>query len=127
MLNYIKLMKSLLFAAVCLFLSAHANVIGFDLGSSFFKISLVKPGSPFQIVEILTSKRQTETMMTIAGDMRLFSADAFNAAPKLPQTTFANVASFLAQPYEQETLEKLRADKFILNDFVEDDRGLVAF
>jgi hypothetical protein len=37
------------------------------------------------------------------------------------------VASFLAQPYEQETLEKLRADKFILNDFVEDDRGLVAF
>ena len=28
-----------------------ANIIGFDFGSSFMKATLVKPGSPFSIVE----------------------------------------------------------------------------
>jgi molecular chaperone DnaK (HSP70) len=42
-----------------------ANLIGFDLGSTFFKITLVKPGSPFSIVENYTSKRKTDTMMSI--------------------------------------------------------------
>ena len=31
------------------------NVIGFDFGSSFFKITLVKPGQPFSIVENTSS------------------------------------------------------------------------
>ena len=26
---------------------ANANIIGFDFGSSFFKVSLVQPGKPF--------------------------------------------------------------------------------
>ena len=36
-----------------------ANVIGFDFGSNFFKIVLVKPGAPFTIVENVTSMRKT--------------------------------------------------------------------
>ena len=84
---------------------AQAHVIGFDLGSTFFKVTLVKPGSPFTIVENLTSKRKTDTMMTIANDVRLWSSDSFNANPKLPKTTFANVASFLGQEYEQTLLD----------------------
>jgi hypothetical protein len=48
--------------------AVNGNVIGFDFGSTFFKITLVKPGSPFSIVENLTSKRKTETMMTIGNE-----------------------------------------------------------
>jgi hypothetical protein len=55
-------------AFLTLFVAVNANVIGFDFGSTFFKITLVKPGSPFSIVENLTSKRKTETMMTIGNE-----------------------------------------------------------
>jgi len=48
--------------------AVNATVIGFDFGSTFFKITLVKPGAPFSIVENLTSKRKTDTMMTIGNE-----------------------------------------------------------
>jgi hypoxia up-regulated 1 len=110
-----------------LFATTQAHVLGFDLGNTFFKITLVKPGQPFSIVENLTSKRKTESMLTIADDVRLFSADAFNGAARFPKTTFANVAGYLGKEFDRSELERVRADKFILNDFVEDERGFVAF
>ena len=116
--------------ALCLgavFAAAQANVLGFDFGSTFFKITLVQPGSPFSIVENTTSKRKTASMMTIANENRLWSHDSFASASRFPKTTFANSASFLSQPFDQASLEKLALDRFVLNDFVEDDRGLVAF
>ena len=45
---------------------AKANVVGFDFGSSFFKLTLVLPGTPFGIVENTTGGRKTDTMITIA-------------------------------------------------------------
>jgi hypothetical protein len=36
-----------------------ANVIGFDFGAQFMKITLVKPGQPFAIVENTASQRKT--------------------------------------------------------------------
>ena len=48
--------------------TASANVIGFDFGSTFFKITLVQPGNPFQIVENTTSKRKTESQFTVTKD-----------------------------------------------------------
>jgi len=117
----------LLTLATSLFALSNANVLGFDFGSTFFKITLVKPGSPFSIVENKTSKRKTETMLTIADDVRLWSADSFVGAPRYPKTTFANVAGYLAKEYSAEELSALKADKFILNDFVQDERGLVAW
>ena len=94
----------LLAAAASLIAATNANVLGFDFGSTFFKITLVKPGSPFSIVENTTSKRKTETMLTIADDVRLWSADSFVGAPRDPITTFANVAGYLAKEYLQEEL-----------------------
>jgi hypoxia up-regulated 1 len=68
---------------------ANANVIGFDFGSNFFKIVLVKPANPFQIVENITSKRKTESYLTIGPDDRKFGVDAYNMATKVPKTTFS--------------------------------------
>ena len=107
--------------------AVNANVIGFDFGGTFFKITLVKPGSPFSIVENTTSKRKTETMLTIADDVRLWSADSFVGAARYPKTTFANVGGYLAKEFQSEELTALRTNKFILNDFVVDERGLVAW
>lgn len=37
------------------------------------------------------------------------------------------MASFLGMEYDSETIERLQQEQFILNDFVEDERGLIAF
>ena len=76
--------------------TAHANVIGFDFGSSFFKITLVQPGHPFNIVENTSSKRKTDSMMTIANENRLWGVDAFVGAGRYPKTTFSDTMSYLA-------------------------------
>ncbi len=79
---------------------SQANIIGFDLGNTFFKITLLKPGSPLTIVENTTSKRKTEAMLTIGNEVRLWSADAFNGAARFPKTTFANIGGYLAKEYD---------------------------
>ena len=38
-----------------------ASVIGIDFGTEFFKISLIRPGKSFVIIENTTSKRKTPT------------------------------------------------------------------
>jgi len=104
-----------------------ANLIGFDLGSTFFKITIVQPGSPFSIVENLTSKRKTDTIMAIGPETRLYSSDAVTNAGRFPKTTFQNVANYLAMDYSEELLTSLREHNFVMNEFVKDERGLVAF
>lgn len=93
-------MKNLICGVALLAATASANVLGFDLGSTFFKMTLVKPGAPFSIVENTTSKRKTDTMMTITPEMRLWSADSFNSASRYPKTTFANIAGYLGQEFD---------------------------
>ena len=83
---------------------ASANLIGFDLGNSFFKITLVSPGNPFSIVENMTSKRKTDSMMTIANDVRLWSSDSANNAGKFPKSTFSNLYTWLGKPYDEHEL-----------------------
>jgi len=61
-------MLSKIITLMTLCVAVNATVIGFDFGSTFFKITLVKPGAPFSIVENLTSKRKTDTMMTIGNE-----------------------------------------------------------
>ena len=111
----------------CFSSQASANVIGFDFGSTFFKITLVQPGNPFQIVENTTSKRKTHSQFSITKEQRLYGKDSFVGTSRFFKTTFADNASFLAMPYSQESIEKLALDKFVLNDMAEDDRGLIAF
>ena len=112
---------------ICLSSQVAANVIGFDFGSTFFKITLVQPGNPFTIVENTTSKRKTDSQFTITKDVRLFGADSFIGTSRNPKTTFADTASFLGMEYDSDSIERMQSERFILNDFAEDERGLVAF
>ena len=111
---------------MCLTTQASANVMGFDFGSSFFKITLVQPGKPFTIVENTTSKRKTESQFTVAKEIRLFGKDSAIGTSRFPKTTFADVCRQFAVPFSEELAEKLKLERFIMNDFVEDERGLMA-
>jgi len=46
-------LSTILVLSLCVFFTSpvKGNVIGFDFGSTFTKITLVKPGQPFAIVE----------------------------------------------------------------------------
>jgi hypothetical protein len=57
----------------------------------------------------------------------MFSADSFSNNGRYPQQTFTDVAQFLGMEFNAETLAKLKQERFILNDFVEDERGFVAY
>jgi hypoxia up-regulated 1 len=105
---------------------ADANVIGFDFGSNFFKVVLVKPANPFQIVENITSKRKTESYMSIGPEDRKFGVDSYNFATKAPKTTFTQSAFFLGLDFDTSRVNNL-LDNFVMNEFVEDERGLIAF
>ena len=104
-----------------------ANLIGFDFGSQFFKITLVQPGKGFEIVENETSLRKTESQFTITPEKRLYGKDSAAGNSRYPKTTFADLTSFLGMEYDQEKLDYLRLNEFVLNDFVQDERGLVAW
>ena len=66
-------------------------MIGFDFGTTFYKITLVKPGQPFTIVENTATKRKTESMVTITEESRLFGADSFIESTKYPFNTFGAI------------------------------------
>lgn len=82
----ITIKSTLLLLSLIVFLSTpvEGNVIGFDFGSTFFKITLVKPGQPFAIVENIATKRKTESVLTLLENERLFGADAFIEQTKYP-------------------------------------------
>ena len=103
------------------------NLIGFDFGSNFMKATLVKAGKPFSIIENTASKRKTETMVTIGAENRLFGADSFLESSKYPQTTFAQLHRLFGVPFDSDKVATLKKDRFLFNEFVADERGLVAW
>jgi len=107
--------------------SVTANVIGFDFGSTFFKITLVVPGKTFTIVENVTSARKTNSQMTINNEQRLFSTDSFNGQARYPVTTFSGLLKNMGAAFNEEEIAKLKDTKFLLNDFVKDPRGLIGY
>lgn len=55
-----------------------AAVIAIDYGTDWFKVALVKPGIPLDIVLNRDSKRKTQSALTIRGEERIYGSDAVN-------------------------------------------------
>lgn len=104
-------------------------VIGFDFGSTFFKITLVKPGQPFSIVENIATKRKTETMLTLPAtdEGRIFGADSFQEQSKHIKTSFHNLHRFVGMRSDAVELPEILKERYIMNEIAEDERGFVAW
>jgi molecular chaperone DnaK (HSP70) len=117
--------------AVTLLLSyiavASANVLGFDFGSSYMKATLVKPGSPFSIVENTAAGRKTNTMVTLGSENRMFGADSLLEAGKYPLTTFSEMARTFGQTFEEAAISELKRNRYIFNEMVSDERDIVGW
>uniref|UniRef100_A0AAV1V1S3 Uncharacterized protein n=1 Tax=Peronospora matthiolae TaxID=2874970 RepID=A0AAV1V1S3_9STRA len=88
-----------------------AVVAGVDLGSEFFKVALVKPGTPFEIVTNVHSKRKTETMVAFDGDERLYGADAATVGVRKPQTAYAQIRRLLGTKLSDPQVVSLLTDE----------------
>lgn len=55
-----------------------AAVMAIDYGTDWFKVALVKPGIPFDIVLNAESKRKTQSAINIRGDNRAFGSEALS-------------------------------------------------
>jgi len=109
-------------------MSAQAIVIGFDFGSSFFKITLVKPGQPFAIVENTATKRKTESMITIpADDGRIIGADSFIEQSKHMKTSFHSLHRFIGLKADDPSVPDLLRDRYVMTEVAPDERGYVAW
>ncbi|CCA66452.1 related to glucose regulated stress protein, HSP70-like [Serendipita indica DSM 11827] len=68
-----------------------ASVLAIDYGSDFTKVSLMKPGVPFDVVLNRDSKRKIASSVAWKGEERLFGADAVNIAPRFPSASFGSL------------------------------------
>jgi hypoxia up-regulated 1 len=103
-----------------------ANLIGIDFGSSFMKATLVRPGYKFAIVENTAGGRKTATMVTLGSENRLYGADSFLESGKYPLTTFSEWQRAFGQKYDADLIAKMKAERFVTNNFVADERGYTA-
>lgn len=74
-----------------------AQVVGLDFGSQFFKAALVKPGSPFEIVTNVHTKRKTPSMVSFAGGERVFGFDAVSLASRRPKEVLTSFQRLLGK------------------------------
>ncbi|KAF9953294.1 hypothetical protein BGZ72_005512 [Mortierella alpina] len=90
-------------AALCLD-SHHADaaVIAIDYGTDWFKVALVKPGIPLDIVLNTESKRKTPSAITIRGDERAFGSESLSLATRFPQDSFIGLKRILGRDYDDD-------------------------
>jgi molecular chaperone DnaK (HSP70) len=66
-------------------------------------------------------------MISVTDEGRLFGADSLMAMSKFPYSTYGDFIRILGQKYEQEFINDLKKHYFIMNEFAEDERGLIGY
>ena len=85
-------------------LAVQASVVGIDLGSQFFKAHLVKPGSPFTIVENTASHRKTPTGITFTKEERLYGLDSIIQGGSNAEKSFMFSWDLIGLPFSEELI-----------------------
>lgn len=103
----------LAFLFFCSTASAASAVLGIDLGTSYIKAGIAKPGSPIDIVLTKDSKRKEAATLAFkpsrvqANDAdafpeRLYGGDALALAARYPTDVFPNLKQLLGVPFESQ-------------------------
>ncbi|ORX45559.1 HSP70-domain-containing protein [Piromyces finnis] len=104
----------------------NAAVMAIDYGAQWFKVALVKPGVPLDLVLNRESKRKTPSNICIRDGVRLYGNEANNLATRFPKFTFPSLKNLLGHKFEDEECEVYRNTFY--NDMIKDEeRGTVAF
>ena len=89
------------FFTILLFLlslcAVQGSVLGIDFGTQFMKIAIVRPGSPFEIVTDLSSKRKTPSAVIFDDSTRTYGYDALTMGARKPKNIFLRMSKMLGQ------------------------------
>ena len=86
-------------------------MMGIDLGSEYFKVTVIKPGKPFMMLENLISKTKTELSVGLKDDEITYAYDALAKKAKAPANIFNYFAEFLGRKHN-ESFVKEYMEKF---------------
>jgi hypoxia up-regulated 1 len=103
------------------FLYSLNHLIGIDLGTEYFKVTLLKPGRPFTMVENLQSKTKTPTAIAFKDEERFFGVDALAKRARFPKQVFSFMHEYLGKRYNDEQMIKFIEEYFVSYDMEEDE------
>lgn len=129
-MNNFTLLKFFTFALVAIinFLNIKSYLVGVDLGTEFFKATMLRPGRPFTMVENIQSKTKTPTSVAFKDDERVFGADAIVKKPRLPKGVLTFFHEYLGKRHSSEEVKKFIERFFVAYDMEEDqERGTTTF
>ena len=86
--------------------------MGIDLGSEFFKVTVIKPGKPFMMMENLLSKTKTENSLGLNNDEILYSYDSLSKKAKVPSNIFNYFSEYLGRKYNDSFVKEYMEDFF---------------
>jgi len=95
-----------------------ASVMAIDYGSEWYKVSLITPKIPLELVLNEESQRKTRSIISIVDDIRMFSNDAVSKFTKNPSQTFDFLKLLVGKKIND---EEVKFYKSIFNiDIIED-------
>ena len=89
-------------------------MMGIDLGSEYFKVTVIKPGKPFMMLENLISKTKTELSVGLKDDEITYAYDALGKKAKAPSNIFNYFSEFLGRKYNDSFIKEYM-DKFFMS------------
>ena len=75
-------------------------MMGIDLGSEYFKVTVIKPGKPFMMLENLISKTKTELSVGLKDDEITYAYDALAKKVKAPANIFNFFSEYLGRKHD---------------------------
>ena len=100
----------------------NSQMIGVDLGSEFFKVSITLPHqNKFYMVENLQSKIKTNTALFLKNTDRIYESEVLNKKLKNPKNSFLYMSAYLCEQ-DPEKIEKYFKKYFYNYDYVFDNQ-----
>ena len=105
-----------------IFPAINTQIIGIDLGSEFFKVSITLPQSnKFHMVENLQSKTKTNTAIFLKNTDRIYESEVLNKKLKNPKNSFFYLSAYLGENKNSEKIEKFFKKYFYNYDYTFDN------
>ena len=87
-------------------------MMGIDLSSEYFKVTVIKPGKPFMMLENLISKTKTELSVGLKDDEITYAYDALAKKAKAPANIFNYFSEYLGRKHDDEFVKNYMENFF---------------
>ena len=87
-------------------------MMGIDLGTEYFKVTVIKPGKPFMMLENLLSKTKTECALGLKEDEITYAYDSLAKKAKAPANIFNYFSEFLGRRHNESFVKEYMEDFF---------------